>query len=140
MRGLGLFSLIVAATLVSTTAFAKSDHPIGVWGGEHAGVDFEGGLSDVQFDCASGTIDDAVYPARDGSFSVKGTYRTGADRPGQGGSVLRQPGSGLFGPGRQGTTKKGAATDDAERDIRGRVLAGPFTLTEGMPPQLTRCR
>ena len=68
MRGLGLFSLIIAGTLVSTTAFAKSDHPIGVWGGEHAGVDFQGGLSDVQFDCASGTIDDAVYPARDASF------------------------------------------------------------------------
>src|SRR5690242_3486390 len=71
---------VAAAILISscTTTPGQPEHIFGVWGGAHAGAVFQGGLADVQFDCASGTIDDPVYPAPDGSFSVKGTYRTGA--------------------------------------------------------------
>ena len=84
MRGKLLISIpAVAALSVSSCATPgnASDHLIGIWGGPHAGLSMQGGLADVQFDCASGTIDDPVYPAADGTFSVKGTYRTGAPGP-----------------------------------------------------------
>src|SRR5690349_11710184 len=106
MRGSGLLAVSVAATLVSTSAFAKSDHPIGVWGGEHMGIDLQGGLSDVQFDCASGTIDDAVYPGHDGSFSVKGTYRTGPSGPVKVGQFFMSKDAVYSRQVTQGTTKK----------------------------------
>ena len=54
---------------------------IGLWGGPHAGIVFQGGLGDVEFDCASGTIDGTVTPGKDGSFMGQGTYRTGTSGP-----------------------------------------------------------
>lgn len=139
MRGSGLLSVSVAATLVSTSAFAKSDHPIGVWGGQHMGVNFQGGLSDVQFDCASGTIDDAVYPARDGSFSVKGTYRTGPAGPVKVGQFFVSKDAVYSGQVTQGTTKKGPRLMSLSVTFEDGSSLGPFTLTEGMHPQLTHC-
>src|ERR1700756_2994926 len=59
----------------------EPEHIIGIWGRPPAGHQVQGGLADVQFDCASGTIDDPLYPAADGTFAVKGTYRTGAPGP-----------------------------------------------------------
>ena len=122
------------------TLQGKPDHVFGVWGGPHAGIDFIGGVADVQFDCASGTIDDPVYPTPDGSFSVKGTYRTGTTwaRSRSGNSSKARMRS-SFGPDRQGSEKNAPRLMTLRVALEDGTELGPYTLTEGMPPELTHC-
>ncbi|HVU30546.1 MAG TPA: hypothetical protein VHE36_09115 [Sphingomicrobium sp.] len=136
---LSLLCVASLGALVSTAATAKSDRPMGVWGGEHVGIDFEGGLSDVQFDCASGTIDDAVYPGRDGSFSVKGTYRTGPAGPVKVGQFFLSKDAVYSGQVTPGATKKAPRLMTLSVTFEDGSSLGPFTLTEGMHPQLKHC-
>ena len=51
---LGVVGLLVTAC---ATLEGRPQHLIGAWGGPHAGIEFEAGLADVLFDCASGTLD-----------------------------------------------------------------------------------
>jgi hypothetical protein len=93
----------------------------------------EGGSGTVDFDCASGTIDEAVFPGEGGVFSVKGTYRTGQSGPIKVGQIFRsQPAT------YAGTITKEDMTLSVSLDDGTEV--GPFTLREGAPPQLNRCR
>jgi hypothetical protein len=113
-------------------AFAKSANLIGGWGGPHAGVIFQGGLADVQFDCASGSIDVPVFPAKDGAFTARGTFRAGKPGPVRVGQIFRsEPAS------YEGHVVKNVMTLTVTLDD-GRAV-GPFTLTQGGAPQLTRC-
>ncbi len=139
MWGNVLKRVAACAILVSTGAAARSDHAIGMWGGQHAGIAFEGGLADVQFDCASGTIDDAIYPAKDGSFSVKGTYRTGEPAPIKVGQFFTSKDAVYSGQITQGATKKAPRLMTLSLTFEDGSTIGPFTLTEGMHPQLTHC-
>ena len=134
-------SLMAAAVLVSAcqTLEGKPDHVIGIWGGPHAGLDLEGGLADVQFDCASGTIDDPVYPGPDGSFSVKGTYRTGSPGPVKVGQFFKSQGAMFAGQIAKAPTKDAPRVMTLHVTLDDGTMVGPFTLTEGTPPQLTRC-
>jgi hypothetical protein len=110
-----------------------------VWGGAHAGAVFQGGLADVQFDCASGTIDDPVYPAPDGSFSVKGTYRTGAAGPVKVGQFFKSQDAMFSGQVAKAVEKKAPRIMTMHVTLEDGTTLGPFTLTEGAPPQLTHC-
>ena len=115
------------------------NHLLGVWGGPHAGIAFQGGLAEVQFDCASGTVDDAITPAKDGSFSAKGTYRTGAGGPVKVGQFFKSQGAVYS--GQIGTAPAKGSPQEMTLNVAledGTAL-GPFTLTEGTPPQITRC-
>lgn len=47
---------------------------IGSWGGEHIGLELQVGVGRVELDCAHGTIDEAIIPAADGTFAVRGTF------------------------------------------------------------------
>lgn len=139
MRGNILKWVAAGAAVISTGAGARSDHALGIWGGPHAGIDFQGGLADVQFDCATGTIDDALYPARDGSFSVKGTYRTGPAGPVKVGQFFTSKDAVYSGQVTQGTTKKGPRLMTLHVTFEDGSTLGPFTLTEGMHPDITHC-
>jgi hypothetical protein len=120
------------------TASGLPEHLLGMWGGPHAGLQFQGGLADVQFDCASGSIDDPIYPHPDGSFAVKGTYRAGAPGPIKVGEFFKSEEATYSGEVVKGESKAPktmtlfAALEDGTK-------LGPFTLTEGAQPQLTRC-
>jgi len=114
-----------------------SDHLLGIWGGPHAGASFQGGLGDMQFDCASGTIDDPLYPAKDGSFAVKGTYRTGASGPVKVGQFFKSQGA-LY-SGQVVKAKDVPQVMTLSVTLEDGTALGPFTLTEGTPPQITRC-
>ena len=109
----------------------KPTNFIGMWGGPHAGIVFQGGLADVQFDCAAGTIDDPI-PARDGPFMVNGTYRTGVSGPVRVGQIFRSQRAKYSGQVANGVMTLNVLLEDNS-------ALGPFTLTEGQPPQLTRC-
>jgi hypothetical protein len=110
----------------------RPSHLIGIWGGPHAGIEFSGGLADVQFDCASGTIDEPISASGDGKFVAKGTYRTGAPGPVRVGQSFRSQTASYAGEVvKTAMTLKVVLEDGTE--------LGPFVLTEGAPPQLTRC-
>jgi hypothetical protein len=116
-----------------------SNHLIGIWGGPHAGLALQGGLGDVQFDCASGTIDDPVYPAPDGTFSAKGTYRTGAPGPVKVGQFFKSQGAVYSGQIAKAAAKGAPQVMTLSIALEDGTALGPFTLTEGTPPQVTRC-
>lgn len=106
---------------------------IGLWGGPHAGIIFQGGLGDVQFDCASGTIDGTVTPAKDGAFMGQGTYRTGVSGPVRVGQFFKS----------QRATYTGTVVDKTNMTLNvaledGTNL-GPYTLVQNAPPQTTHC-
>ena len=109
----------------------KPTHIGGIWGGPHAGLLFQGGLAEVQFDCAAGTIDDPI-PARDGPFMVKGSYRAGASGPIRVGQIFRSQRATY-----SGEIVKTVMTLNVTLEDNSEL--GPFTLTEGQAPQLTRC-
>jgi len=141
MRGLRTILMIAAsAALVScNTLEGKPDHVIGVWGGPQAGLDFTGGLAEAQFDCASGTIDDPLYPAPDGTFSLKGTYRTGASGPIKVGQFFKSQGAVYAGQITAGPVKNSPRMMTLHVALEDGTELGPFTLTEGSPPTIKRC-
>ena len=124
--------LAALALLAGCATVQKPSNVMGDWGGPHAGITLEGGLGQVQFDCASGTIDKAIIPGPDGRFSVTGTYIEGQGGPIRVGQIFKSQRATYAGEivAQQMTLR--VALED------GNVL-GPFTLTENAEPQLTRC-
>ena len=129
-----MLSLIGAAIAASSCAAvdAKSALLIGSWGGPHAGITFEGGLASVQFDCASGTIDGPVYPGKDGTFTAKGSVRTGTGGPVRVGQIFRSQRATYSGQVAKDSMTLNVVVEDGP-------AMGPFTLTQGATPLLTRC-
>lgn len=126
---------VFAAALLLTACATLDDKPaylIGSWGGPHIGVIFEGGLASVELDCASGTIDRPVYPARDGAFTAKGSFRTGTGGPVRVGQIFKSQAATYSGTVANDVMTLGIKLDDGN-------TAGPFTLARGAEPQLTRC-
>ena len=110
----------------------KPPYLVGSWGGPHIAVTFQGAIGDVQFDCASGSIDGLVMAAQGGAFAVKGIYRAGAPGPVRVGQIfITQPAT------YSGNVVKDVMTLSVE--LEDGSTAGPFTLTQGAAPQLTRC-
>ncbi|MCL6698550.1 hypothetical protein LZ496_07100 [Sphingomonas sp. NSE70-1] len=122
-----------AALLLSgcTTTVDKPAYLIGTWGGPSAGIAFHV-TADVLFDCASGSIDVPVYPAKDGSFLVKGTYREGSPGPVRVGQIFRSQ-TAIY----SGTALEGVMTLNVE--LEDGTALGPYNLMLGAPAQLNRC-
>jgi hypothetical protein len=122
---------------VSLLALARCVHPgeaprslVGLWGGQGIGLDIEGGVAAVQYDCAAGTIDQALPPQ--GPFSVQGTHRAGQ---------VGQVRVGQIFTAQQATYSGQVIKDQMTLSVRledGTEL-GPFTLDYGVAPVLTRC-
>lgn len=110
----------------------KPDYLDGHWGGPHISATFRG-VADIQFDCAGGSIDSLIYPAKDGTFEAKGTYREGSPGPVRVGQIFRS----------QPATYSGIVTEEDVMTLNVALddgtMLGPFTLNLGAPPQLTRC-
>lgn len=134
--------LPIAAAILTwgcDTIPGEPEHIIGIWGGPHAGLEVQGGLADVQFDCASGTIDDPLYPAADGTFAVKGTYRTGAPGPIRVGEYFRSQPAVYSGQVTKPAAKTAPRVMTFKVALEDGTTLGPFTVQQGTPPQLTRC-
>ena len=133
MRLAGGLLLAAAAVLGGCeTIENKPTYVGGLWGGEHIGIVFQGGLAEVKFDCAAGTIDDPV-PARDGPFTAKGSYRAGASGPVRVGQIFRSQRAVYSGEMAKNVMTLSVQLEDDDTTL------GPFTLTENQPPQITRC-
>lgn len=127
--------MIVAAAVLVTGCATMDSKPAyldGHWGGQHIAARFAG-LADIQFDCAAGSIDSLIYPAKDGTFEAKGTYREGSPGPVKVGQIFRS----------QPATYSGIVTEEDVMTLNVALedgtMLGPFTLTLGGPPQITRC-
>jgi hypothetical protein len=133
MRGWPIIgAAVLAGAWASQPLAARPPNLAGDWGGEHAGITFQGGLGDVRFDCASGTIDVPVLPAKDGSFEARGTYRAGQPGPVRVGRIfVSQPAT------YAGKLEKKALTLIVT--LEDGTELGPFTLAPGAAPQLRRC-
>jgi hypothetical protein len=123
--------LLAAAALGGCVAFDQGPMALkGAWGGPHIGIDLEGGLGTVQFDCAAGSIDQPIISG--GAFSVPGSYR-----PGQTGAVR----AGQIFVSKRATYSGTATKTDMTLSVKledGELL-GPFTLKAGAPPELAPC-
>jgi hypothetical protein len=102
----------------------------GSWGGPHIGVVLEGGLGAVQFDCAAGSIDQPIISG--GPYRVTGTYRPGAEGPVRVGQIFTAKRATYTGTATKTEMTMTVTLEDGE-------LLGPFDLTLGAPPQITRC-
>ena len=140
MRGkVGIWAAAALLLAGCDTVSGVPEHVLGLWGGPHAGLVFQGGLADAQFDCASATIDEPVYPAKDGTFLAKGTYRTGAPGPVKVGQFFKSQAAVFTGTVSKSAEKGSPRTMTLNIALEDGTPIGPFTLTEGLPPQVTRC-
>lgn len=132
MRFSTKFGLIAASAALAgcETIENRPTHIGGLWGGPHVGVIFQGGLAEVQFDCAAGTIDEPIRA--NGPFLVNGTYRAGGGGPIRVGQLFRSQRAKYSGEVNKTVMTLNVMLED-------NTALGPFTLTEGQAPQITRC-
>lgn len=128
-------TLALSALLACASAAAERGRlAAGVWGGPHIRLDVaEDATAAVEFDCAHGTLAEPVVPDGAGAFRVAGRYV--AERPG---------------PVREGEEGEGVPAVYAGK-VQGKSLTltitltgsgeelGPFELTQGRTPRLTKC-
>ena len=103
----------------------------GQWGGPGINLVLEGGLGTVEYDCASGTIDQYISAAP-AAFSVSGTYRTGQAGPVRVGQIFTS----------QRATYSGNATKTDMTllvKLEDGTELGPYTLKQGVPGQINKC-
>ena len=103
----------------------------GQWGGPGINLVLEGGLGTVEYDCASGTIDQTI-PAAGSSFSVTGTHRTGQAGPVRVGQIFRSQRATYSGTAVEGDMTLLVKLEDGTE-------LGPFTLKQSVPGQINRC-
>ena len=128
MRGLALLPFLA---LAGCMAFDQGPMALkGSFGGPHIGVVLEGGLGMVQFDCASGTIDQLIMS--EGPYSSPGTYRPGQAGPVRVGQVFTEKRATYAGVATKTDLTMTVTLEDGE-------VLGPFALTLGAPAQITRC-
>ena len=128
MRGLALLLLLA---LGGCTAFDQGPMALkGPFGGPHIGVELEGGLGTVRFDCASGTIDQPIISG--GPFSVTGTFLPGQTGPVRVGQVFTEKRATYSGTATKTTMTMTVTVEEGD-------VLGPFDLAIGAPPQLAPC-
>jgi hypothetical protein len=104
----------------------------GDWGGEHIGLVVTTNGGTIEYDCASGTIDEELI-ARDGLFSASGTHIRGHGGP------IRQDENPDKHPARyDGQINGETMTLDVTLTDSGEKL-GRYTLVRGKPAQVFKC-
>lgn len=123
----------IALLAVAACATTTGPQPVaGSWGGPHVGLVFEGGIGKLDYDCASGSIDQPIIPGAGGRFEAEGTHIRG-----HGGPVRVDE---KFVPRRahyRGRVQHGVMELEATLDDN--TVIGPFTLRQGARPQIFRC-
>lgn len=116
----------------SATGPAVARGPVtGAWGGIHASLALAGSGGTITYDCARGTLGEAMIPNGDGAFDVAGFH-------------VRQHGGPVRideVPDSVAARYVGQVRDDRMtlRVMVGIDTLGPFELQLGAPPQLFRC-
>lgn len=129
--------LFALSTLLSCTLSSATDRgrlAAGVWGGPHIRLDVaEDGTAAVELDCAHGSTTEPIVPDGKGDFRAAGTYareHAGPIREGQ--EPAGRPAV-YAGRTEGGTMTLTIALTGSEEEL------GPFELTQGKTPRLTKC-
>lgn len=107
--------------------------PVGSWGGARAGLTVEDATATVELDCAHGTIPRTLAVDTRGRFEIEGRYV-----PEHGGPV-RADEADTAQTARYAGTLSGRTLTLSVKLGDGQTL-GPYTLTLGRPPRITKCR
>jgi hypothetical protein len=129
-----LFALSALLSCTFSSAADRGRLAAGVWGGPHIRLDVaEDGTAAVELDCAHGATTEPVVPDGKGAFRAAGTYAPEH-----------------AGPIREGEESTGRPAVYAGRIEGGQMTLtmtltgsgeelGPFELTQGKTPRLTKC-
>jgi hypothetical protein len=103
------------------------------WGGEHVGLTVAASGGTLEYDCASGTIDQPIVAATNGEFVAQGTHTRGHGGPSREGEI----------PDRHPARYTGW-TDGNEMRLTVTLTdtgdkLGDFTLVRGQSPRVFRC-
>jgi hypothetical protein len=133
----GIFFLLLGALLATAAGPCAKDlaGPIAPseWGGEHIGLTVSANGGALEYDCASGTIDQPIVSATNGNFIAQGTHT-----PGHGGPIMvgevpdRHPAQ------YEGWTDGETMRLSVTLTDTGQKL-GTFTLVRGQSPRVFRC-
>lgn len=130
VTGFASLSLIAAGPCANDLAgpLASSE-----WGGDHIGLIVLDAGATLEYDCASGTIDQKVVAATDGNFTAIGTHTRGHGGPIMEGEVPdRHPARYDGWTDGQAMTLKVTLTDSGE-------VLGTFQLARGQSPHVFKC-
>jgi hypothetical protein len=107
---------------------------VGLWGGEHIGMQVSELRTTIEYDCARGTIEQRIALDRRGRFDVPGVQV--AER----GGPVRQNEQLTGDPVRFSGQVKGKRMELTVRNSVTKTLVGNFTLVYGVEPKLRKCR
>jgi hypothetical protein len=133
----GIFFSLIAAFLLSAAGPCSTDvaGPVAPseWGGEHIGLTVSATGGVLEYDCASGTIDQPIVVGANGNFIAQGTHTIGHGGPSMVGEIPD------LHPARYDGWTDGETmrltvtlTDTGEK-------LGSFTLVRGQSPRVFRC-
>jgi len=131
--------MLIVVALVSLAACGAPTGPtqgrveIGPWGGEHARIDITPRGGTTEYDCAHGTIDQALIADRDGRFAASGTHSFEHGGPIRDDEVPNRHPARYDGRVTGDTLELTVTVTDTQQII------GPFTLTRGAASRLVRC-
>jgi hypothetical protein len=108
--------------------------PAGVWGGQHIRMEVTGSGANLEYDCASSTIDEPIALNGEGNFDVKGKYS-----PQHGGPVRDDEGNNSVSVRYVGQVKDGEMTLTVTIPDKKETI-GSFNLTRGSDGRLMKCR
>jgi hypothetical protein len=125
---------VVAVLAVAGCATAPDSHmgALGQWGGRHVGLTVTEAGGTLDYDCAAGTIDQPLVPARNGHFVARGTHTPDWGGPARSGETLPAYAASYSGSivGDRMVLRVKVATG---------VEIGPLTLRRGAEPTIFRC-
>jgi hypothetical protein len=119
-----LITLAIAGLIAAQTT---------VWGGDHIEMEVTGTGARLEFDCAHGTIDEALQVDRKGAFKAKGTVTPEQSGPSRDGDAPRAAKA----------TYAGTITDDTMTlriVVNGQDRDNTYMLARDRPGNLRKCR
>ena len=133
----GIFLFVVAGALLTAAGPCATDlaGPIAPseWGGDHVGLTVSATGGVLEYDCASGTIDQPIVAATTGNFVAQGTHTIGHGGPIMVGEIPDRH------PARyEGWTDGEKMTLSVTITDTGQKL-GDFALVRGQSPHVFRC-
>ena len=129
-----LFALSALLSCATSSAADRGRPASGAWGGPHIRLDVaEDGTAAVELDCAHGSTTEPIVLDRQGAFRAAGTYAQ--ERPGPVREGQEDAGRPAVYTGR---TEGGTMSLTITLTGSGEEL-GPFELTHGKTPRLTKC-
>jgi len=116
------------------TAIKNDKLPAGVWGGQHVRAEVNEAGATFEFDCARGSIAQAIVLDGGGKFNLPGKFATEHAGP-----VLRDEESNDRGVRYSGTVQDQEMTLTIT-DTNTKEVIGTFTLKRGSEGRLMKCR